>query len=662
MSESTLHILLVEDNPGDADLLRETLAQVEEPPELAHVERLQQAVEYLKQEGQVDAILLDLGLPDSTGIATLDQAGRAAGHLPIIVLTGLEDEAVGIEAVRKGAQDYLVKGQIRPNMLVRAIHHAIERKRMEEALRQAKEDWEQTFNAMPDLIAILDSRHCIVRVNLAMARALGVEPEQCVGKVCFQCVHGTDQPPEFCPHACTLADGHQHSADVHEERLGGDFLVTTTPMFDAAGKLTGAVHTAHDITTRKRVERELRELNETLEQQVAQRTVDVEQHAQHLRQLAAELSQTEHRERKRLAAILHDNLQQLLLAARLRLAGVGRGNKKTLHSEVEAVDELLGECLVASRDVTIELSPPILHRGSLAEVFEWLGGWFAEKHGLAVAVDVQKNLPVAPEHIHVFLFNAVRELLLNTLKHSGTMEAQVLLAAQDGCLKVQVEDRGKGFDPAVVQQNLGRARSFGLFNIQERLEALEGRLEVESTPLGGACFRLVVPLPAVTEPLGQQVQTAPADALQPAAKEPQSKVGAIRLLVVDDHKVVREGIVGLLSREPDFEVVGQAADGRQAIRQAEALQPDVIIMDVEMPIMDGIEATRQIKRRRPNILIVGLSLHEEESVARTIIEAGAAVHLSKHAPAEELIAAVRRACGRESSVSRSPKPTAPSGG
>ena len=133
MSEGHLRILLVEDNPNDADLLRETLSLLEEQLEITHVERLQQVAEYLKQGRQFEVVLLDLGLPDSTGIATLEQANRAAGHLPIIVLTGLADEAVGIEAVRKGAQDYLVKGQTQPRMLIRAIHHAVERKRMEEA-------------------------------------------------------------------------------------------------------------------------------------------------------------------------------------------------------------------------------------------------------------------------------------------------------------------------------------------------------------------------------------------------------------------------------------------------------------------------------------------------------------------------------------------------
>ena len=135
-----------------------------------------------------------------------------------------------------------------------------------------------------------------------------------------------------------------------------------------------------------------------------------------------------------------------------------------------------------------------MHRGTLVEVLEWLGGWFGEKHGLTVTVAVEEGIPTAPEHVQLFFFHAVRELLFNTVKHSGTMEAWVSVSSQEGCLTVEVEDRGNGFDPKALDANLARGRSFGLFNIQERLEILEGRLEIESAPRVGARFRLIVPL------------------------------------------------------------------------------------------------------------------------------------------------------------------------
>lgn len=128
-----------------------------------------------------------------------------------------------------------------------------------EELRRAKEEWERTFDSVPDLIAILDNRHRVVRVNRAMAERLARKPEECAGLPCYAAVHGTEEPPEFCPHALTMADGWEHAAEVHEERLGGDFFVSTTPLADPSGRITGTVHVARDITARKQVEEALRE-------------------------------------------------------------------------------------------------------------------------------------------------------------------------------------------------------------------------------------------------------------------------------------------------------------------------------------------------------------------------------------------------------------------
>ena len=134
-----------------------------------------------------------------------------------------------------------------------------ERKQAEEELLRANNEWERTFDSVPDLIAILDTRHRIVRANLAMAQRLGVTPEQCAGLRCCESVHGSLEPPEFCPHTLTLSDGKEHVAELHEERLGGDFVVSTTPLRDEHGVLFGTVHVARDITERKRMEEDLRE-------------------------------------------------------------------------------------------------------------------------------------------------------------------------------------------------------------------------------------------------------------------------------------------------------------------------------------------------------------------------------------------------------------------
>jgi PAS domain S-box-containing protein len=309
-----MRLLLIEDNPADARLIRELLAESSaETPEFSHAPRLGSALERLRQE-TFDIVLLDLGLPDSQGLETLIQTQQTNGGTPIVVLTGLDDGRFAVEAVRAGAQDYLVKGQFDSQLLIRTIRHAIERKRAQEEIRRlnseleqrviertaelrkanaelskevaehkraelasakAKRDWERTFDSMPDPIAILDNDHGIVRLNRAMAERLAVDSEAGCEQTCFSCVHGSSEPPPECPHVLTIKDGCEHSAELYEPRMGGSFLVTTTPLLDENGKIEGAVHVAHDITDRKRHEDALQQSLERLEKVLEVETVGV---------------------------------------------------------------------------------------------------------------------------------------------------------------------------------------------------------------------------------------------------------------------------------------------------------------------------------------------------------------------------------------------------
>jgi len=414
--------------------------------------------------------------------------------------------------------------------------------------------------------------------------------------------------------------------------------------FDESRNVLGGFGITQDITERKKAEEALRELNESLEAQVAARTAVAERRARALRRLAAELNEAEHRERTRLAKLLHDDLQQLLLAAKLRLPVLAQGTAEEQARHVARIDELLGDCLATSRNLSHELSPPILQCGTLSEVMDWLAEWFGEKHGLSVAVRAEGALPPVPEHLRVFLFQAVRELLTNVVKHSGRMEARVELSSYGGNLTVRVEDDGVGCDPEAVELSLERPEGFGLFNIQERLEALGGRLEIDDGPRGGARFRMIVPVAEAAEVGSGDAEPGPAEPASSPAPASHARDGAVRLLVVDDHAVVREGFANLLGLQPDFEVIGEADDGRQAVEQAEFLRPDAILMDVDMPTMNGVEATRRIKDRHPGVVIVGLSLHEEQGVARAMLEAGADAYVSKNSPAKDVVETVRRAC------------------
>ncbi|HET6514429.1 MAG TPA: CheR family methyltransferase [Thermodesulfovibrionales bacterium] len=186
--------------------------------------------------------------------------GMPTGHAPVIremvvpIFRG--GLIVAIIGVGNKETDYTDADIEMAKLLGDFSWEIVERKRAEEEILHAKEEWERTFASVPDMIAIIDNNHRVVRVNESMAKRLGCRPEDCVGLKCYEALHGTSAPPSFCPHTQTLKDGGEHVQEVHEERLGMDLLITTTPLFDDQGKMVGSVHVAHDITERKRAEQE----------------------------------------------------------------------------------------------------------------------------------------------------------------------------------------------------------------------------------------------------------------------------------------------------------------------------------------------------------------------------------------------------------------------
>lgn len=219
-----------------------------------------------------------------------------------------------------------------------------------------------------------------------------------------------------------------------------------------------------------------------------------EHRAGQLRALAAQLVDAEQCERRRLAKVLHDHIQQLLIAATFSV-GLLRGKAKAgdRRKTTDQLSATLAEAIKASRSLTAELSPPVLHEKGLVAGLEWLAQRMRDRHGLEVHIEADRAMFPLSEHARVLLFEAVRELLLNVVKHAGVGCAEVRLACHDSEIRVSVADRGAGFDPGRVAAGGSSGGGFGLFSIHERLEYLGGRMEVESAPGRGSCFTLVAP-------------------------------------------------------------------------------------------------------------------------------------------------------------------------
>jgi PAS domain S-box-containing protein len=498
-------------------------------------------------------------------------------------------------------------------------------------LHKSSQMLEAFFEHTISPLVFMDRSFNFVRVNEAYARVKGKSPEYFVGKnhfalypspedqAIFEQVVRTRQPYRAYAKPFTFPKAPQRGVTYWNWWL--------TPLWNDQGEVQLLVLNLEDVTERQRAFSELQE------------------RARQLQQLTLELSQTEDRERQRLAEILHDDLQQLLAAAKFHLGLLSNCAKSDTETQGEIlamageVREMLQEAINKSRSLSHELSPPGLSHNDLQEAFEWLAQQFQRKHGLTVHLDTGEGGELPSEPLRAILYKAAQEMLFNVIKHAGVREAKLRLRRRGGSICLSVSDKGQGFDA----EEPGRTGGFGLLSIRERVKLLGGRVKVRSTRGKGSTFLIVVPdsQPPATR-AGDHAEDQAARA-RPTQEKRQTSAHAhvLRVLLADDHKIVRKGIECMLVTEPDIEIVGQAGNGREAVDLTYQLEPDVVVMDVSMPVMSGDEATRQIKLHLPQTRVVALSMHNEVRVMDRMCKAGAAAYLLKTAPSEELLAAIR---------------------
>ena len=396
-----------------------------------------------------------------------------------------------------------------------------------------------------------------------------------------------------------------------------------------------------DVTARREAEEALRARRD--EERDRARTVELEHRTAQLSRLASDLTLAEQHAREQLAKTLHDGLQQLLVSASLNIdrhlmreAQRGTAPDEPLARAKGYLDEAIG----AARSLSLELFPPQLHGAGLPAALTWLAERTRNQYGLVVEVSADSLANSDRKDVRTLLFESVRELLFNAVKHARVDRVTIDLSLdQDDALCIIVADRGIGFDPAGLVQRANEGQSgWGLFSIRERLTLLGGRFDVESAPGQGTRFRLVAPRSEARGGVGPQRRlsdVATGSPLEDAAAPASAR--ALTILLVDDHVGVRRMFRELLEERPELRIVGEAGDGLKAIANAHALRPDVILMDVSMPGMDGVDATRRIRAELPSIKILGLSTHLKTDGLHAIELAGAADYFTKGVDTQRLI-------------------------
>jgi PAS domain S-box-containing protein len=480
-------LLLVEDNPGDVHLIGDALkAANPEQFTLVHVERLSEALACLAEE-QFAVILLDLSLPDSWGFDTIRQVQARAPQIPIVVLTGTDDEELAIKAVQEGAQDYLIKGQFEPRSLMLSLRYAIERQRLRQELGASEERYRNLFENASDAIVSFTPAGNITDVNRGLEIMLGWSRDELIEQHYRKILTPASavvmeervrralagEPPSELPVIVELEA-------VHKDDTVMPIEIRDNTVRNSQGQPVGVLVMARDISARKALERQRGEF-------LAMLTHDIKN------PLTALMGYTDY-----------------LLEEAGKRESTKRGEvlpwiKSNAFTILSLVNNYLALSRIEDGQLTLTKEPL-----SLNDLLNLIGRQYSgEARHREITLDLQlQKKPPWVEGNHLALERIFANLVHNALKFTPKQgKVTISSTTRHGEAIVTVADTGPGIPTAEIPGLFGKYRraasarrkdgtGLGLFIVKTLVEALNGRIEVESEPGLGTRFCVFLPLKA----------------------------------------------------------------------------------------------------------------------------------------------------------------------
>ena len=417
-----------------------------------------------------------------------------------------------------------------PNEAQRLIHelrvHQIELEMQNDELRRVQGELEASRDRYSDLYDFapvgylaISEKGLILEANLTVTEMLGVERGRLIGQSLSRFVVAEDEDVLYLHWKQVFQMGERHTCELEMVKAHGAsfFAQLESVVFkDREGNCSQWRTTISDITQRERAKEALQEAHDGLEQRVEERTwalkaankqleQEIARRAQseeqllayqgQLRSLASELILAEEKERRRIASDLHDQIGQALAVSLLSLGGLeASASSPEVSGRLREVRELIDQAFRDSRSLAFDLSPPILYELGLDAAVEALAQQMQARHGIRIAFEGDEHPKPLDDGVRVLLFQSVRELLFNVIRHAQAGKAKISVHRDQNDIQIEVEDDGVGFDASRVGVSAGRPGGFGLFNLRERLDLLDGRFEIESRPGRGTRARMVAPL------------------------------------------------------------------------------------------------------------------------------------------------------------------------
>jgi two-component system, NarL family, sensor histidine kinase UhpB len=456
------NILIVEDNPADLFLLEDMLMSCRLVIRHIHtVSRLQEAKDLL-QEVHIDCVLLDLSLPDSFGIDTLESLRAVTQNIPVIILTGLADSDTALTALNRDAQDYLVKGEFNENLLVKSIEYSFERKRIEERIRLSEEKYRLMFYKNPFPMWVNDE-HClrILEVNDAAIQTYGYSREEFL-KLTLNDIFVDSR----FTHSLALTGCIENNLWEHKKK-NGDIIIVDFTYFGINYLNTTAMQAqVVDITEKALLEREL-----NLQKQ---KMIEAVLNAQEM-------------ERQVIGRELHDNINQILTAIKLNLdfALEKEGkNEIFINNSLRNIKTVMQEVRKLSKELII---PGNIKELGIVNSIEDLLKEMLEIRGIKWNFSAKGfGDNTIPESHKLNVYRIIQEQLTNIIKHAEASFVSIEMKVSSEKIFLKIVDNGKGFD-------LGTKRTgVGITNIISRAELFDGEVNIESVPGEGCDLEVVL--------------------------------------------------------------------------------------------------------------------------------------------------------------------------
>lgn len=493
MENKPVKVLLIEDSEADARLIREMFSERRRFSfELVWADLLQKGLQYLESE-TFDVILLDLHLPDSCGVTTIGMVRAKAPHMPIVVLTSFNDEVRAVSAVREGAEDYVVKGQVDGNLLTRSLLHAIEHRRAMVSVQIARDEleirvkdrtaeltqtiqtlkktemtlaaerkrFENVLDMMPAYAILLTPDYHVAFANRTFRETFGDDN----GSRCYEFLFNRNEPCETCETYTVLKTGASH----YWEWTGPNnrnYDVYDYPFTDADGSPL-IMEIGVDVTARKQTEAGLRDSKERLGF------------------LSSRLLSAYEEERKRISREVHDvitsSLGAILLSQKNTINKLHEEDNEATKDAMERAISMTQEVMRESRRIINDLRPPMLDDLGLITTVSWLSRQFATVYpAIALNQQIEVRETDIPEELKIVIFRIAQEAFTNIGKYSQAQTARITLKITENSLELCITDNGIGFN---VQDTLAKrddGRGLGLISMRERAELSGGTLIIES--------------------------------------------------------------------------------------------------------------------------------------------------------------------------------------